>query len=357
VTAATPFFATLESADVIVCCGPGGVGKTTVAATLALLLAEENKRVCVLTVDPARRLADALGIEQAANEPTPVPGVSHGSLDALMLDAEGTFDSLIDRYASSETQSEAIKANRLYKSLATALSGTQEYMAMEKLYELTESGAYDVVVVDTPPTRNALDLLDAPRRLTSFLDNRIFRALLAPTRAYLRAVSFATRALLSTIGSVAGAELVADAVTFFQAFAGMEAGFATRAGAVHDRLRAPGTAFLLITSPRDDAIAEARFFADKLSETGVKTAGVVVNRIHPTFWSSPVPAGILEAPGALGALARNLAELEGVADAERRSLDGLIAAVAPAPVAQIPLTGEDLHDLEGLGRLGRQLKS
>jgi anion-transporting ArsA/GET3 family ATPase len=346
----------LNGADVIVCCGPGGVGKTTASATLALELAESGKHVVVLTVDPARRLADALGIKQAGADPVLVPGIEHGTLHALMLDAEGTFDQLIDRYATSPEQAESITSNRLYKSLVSALSGTQEFMAMEKLYELCESARFDVVVVDTPPTRNALDLLDAPRRLTSFLENRIFRALLAPTRLYLRAVSVATRAVLSTIGSVAGAELVDDAVTFFQAFAGMEEGFVQRAGAVHDRLRAPGTAFVLVTSPKSDAIEEARFFADRLVETGLSTAGVIVNRVHPTFFTDEVPAAVRSAEGDLGALVANLESLRAVASTEQAALADLAASVAPAPLATIPLRSDEIHDVAGLRRLAAHLE-
>jgi anion-transporting ArsA/GET3 family ATPase len=229
-------------------------------------------------------------------------------------------------------------------------------MAMEKLYELCESGRYDVVVVDTPPTRNALDLLDAPRRLTSFLENRLFRALLAPTRLYLRAVSVATRALLSTIGSVAGAELVSDAVTFFQAFAGMEEGFTQRANAVHERLRAPGTAFVLITSPRRDAIGEARYFADRLTEAGMTTAGVIVNRVQPRFWPGDIPTELRSADGALGALTANLVALEQVAASEQTALGELREAAAPAPLASIPLRSDEIHDVAGLRRLARHLE-
>src|SRR6185437_5687885 len=193
---------------VVVCCGPGGVGKTTVSATFALQAARQGRRACVVTVDPARRLADALGVESLPNTPAVVPGDWSGELYALMLDTKGTFDDLVRQYSKTEEQAASIQANRLYQNLAGALSGTQEYMAMEKLYELTDGGDYDVVVVDTPPTRNALDLLDAPRRLTQFLENRLFRALLLPTRAGLRAVGVATRAVLRTISKVAGAEIV-----------------------------------------------------------------------------------------------------------------------------------------------------
>ena len=267
----------------MVCCGSGGVGKTTVSATFALAAARAGRRSCVVTVDPARRLADALGVESLPNTPSEVEGDWPGHLHALMLDSKGTFDDLVQRYARTPEQAEAILANRLYQNLAGALSGTQEYMAMEKLYELVNSGEFDIVVVDTPPTRNALDLLDAPRRLTRFLENRLFRALLVPTRMSLRAVGVATQALLRTISKVAGAEIVQDAVGFFQAFEGMEDGFRSRASAVHDLLADPATAYVLVTSARPDAVTEASFFAEKLAERDVAVAALVVNRIAPSF--------------------------------------------------------------------------
>src|SRR5580704_7033292 len=269
--------------SIVVCCGSGGVGKTTVSATFALAAARAGRRSCVVTVDPARRLADALGVQSLANTPSEVNGDWPRQLCALMLDSKGTFDDLVQRYARTPEQAEAILANRLYQNLAGALSGTQEYMAMEKLYELVNSGEFDIVVVDTPPTRNALDLLDAPRRLTRFLENRLFRALMVPTRMSLRAVGVATQALLRTISKVAGAEIVNDAVAFFKAFEGMEEGFRTRAGAVRELLADPSTAYVLVTSARPDAIAEASFFAEKLLERDVTPAALVVNRIHPSF--------------------------------------------------------------------------
>ena len=269
--------------SVVVCCGSGGVGKTTVSATFALAAARAGRRSCVVTVDPARRLADALGVESLPNTPSEVQGDWPGHLHALMLDSKGTFDDLVQRYARTPEQAESILANRLYQNLAGALSGTQEYMAMEKLYELVHSEEFDVVVVDTPPTRNALDLLDAPRRLTRFLENRLFRALLVPTRMSLRAVGVATQALLRTISKVAGAEIVQDAVGFFQAFEGMEDGFRSRASAVHELLADPATAYVLVTSARPDAVTEAGFFAEKLAERDVAVAALVVNRIAPSF--------------------------------------------------------------------------
>jgi anion-transporting ArsA/GET3 family ATPase len=272
-----------------------------------------------------------------------------------MLDAKGTFDDLIDRYARTTEQSGSIKSNRLYQNLAGALSGTQEYMAMEKLYELTESGDFDVVVVDTPPTRNALDLLDAPRRLTHFLENRIFRALLVPTRAYLRALAVASQALLRTISKVAGAEIVQDAIAFFQAFQGMEQGFHDRASAVRQLLADPSTAYVVVTSPRPDAVEEAAFFAGKLDANGVSTAALVVNRVHPRFGDGD--ADDVSAPGGsdLAALVENLARLDAAADREEAAYAELVREVAPSPVGRVPLLETDVHDLEALGTVADHL--
>ena len=337
----------VKDTAVVVCCGSGGVGKTTVSATFALAAARAGRRACVVTVDPARRLADSLGVQSLANTPTEVQGDWSGHLHALMLDTKGTFDDLVHHYSRTPEQAEGILANRLYQNLAGALSGTQEYMAMEKLYELVNSGDFDVVVVDTPPTRNALDLLDAPRRLTRFLENRLFRALLLPTRMSLKAVGVATQALLRTISKVAGAEIVQDAVSFFQAFEGMEEGFRTRAGAVRELLADPATAFVLVTSARPDAIAEATFFAEKLAERDVTPAALVVNRMHPRF-GAPDPELITGGP--LAPLEENLAALNAIADRDEAAFADLAAKVAPAPLGRIPLFGTDVHDLTGLQR-------
>ncbi|HVB91027.1 MAG TPA: ArsA-related P-loop ATPase [Acidimicrobiales bacterium] len=340
--------------SVIVCCGSGGVGKTTVSATFALAAARAGRRACVVTVDPARRLADALGVQSLPNTPTEVKGDWPGQLHALMLDTKGTFDDLVHRYSRTPEQAESILANRLYQNLVGALSGTQEYMAMEKLYELVDSAAFDLVVVDTPPTRNALDLLDAPRRLTRFLENRLFRALLLPTRLSLRAVGVATQALLRTISKVAGAEIVQDAVAFFQAFEGMEEGFRIRAGAVRQLLADPSTAFVLVTSARPDAIAEASFFAEKLAERGVTPAALVVNRIQPSFGGN-AGSGESGAPGAMAALEANLAALNALGAREEKAFAALAERVAPAPIGRIPLFGHDVHELVGLQRTADHL--
>ncbi len=338
----------VDERSIIVCSGSGGVGKTTVSAAFGVQGARRGRRTCVVTIDPARRLADALGLERLGNTPHRIDGPWPGELWALMLDPKGTFDDLVHRYADGPEQAEGILANRLYRNLSSALSGTQEYMAMEKLYELAEGGDFDLVVVDTPPTRNALDFLDAPRRLTRFLGHRLFQVLLMPTRAYLRAVSVATQALLRTISKVAGAEIVQDAVTFFQAFEGMEEGFRTRADHMRRLLARRTTAFVLVTSTRTDAVEEAGWFADKLNESGLAVEGLVVNRVHPSFGE---PGALPEAPEGsdLAVLVANLRDQQAVNQHEQATLARIVTEVAPSPVVQVPLLDIDVHDVDGLG--------
>jgi len=340
----------VENRSVVVCCGYGGVGKTTVAATFALEAARRGRRACVVTIDPARRLADALGLDTLTNIPKKIEGPWPGELWALMLDPKGTFDDLVRRYAASPEQAEGILANRIYRNLTGALSGTQEYMAMEKLYELAEEGAYDIVVVDTPPTRNAIDFLEAPRRLTRFLGHRLFQLLLMPTRAYLRVVSVAAQALLRTISKVAGADIVHDAVAFFQAFEGMEEGFRLRADHMRRLLARRTTAFVLVTSPRADTVNEAGWFADRLNESGLAVEGLVVNRVHPAFSKPTETHQLPRAPegSALEALIENLHNYSAVNEREEATLAELVVEVAPSPVARVPLLDIDVTDAEGL---------
>jgi len=347
----------VEERSVVVCCGSGGVGKTTVAAAFALEAARRNRVACVVTIDPARRLADALGLDTLSNTPRRVEGPWEGELWALMLDPKRTFDDLVRRYAASPEKAEGILQNRMYRNLTSALSGTQEYMAMEKLYELVEEGSYDVVVVDTPPTRNAIDFLDAPRRLTRFLGHRLFQFLLMPTRAYLRAVSVATQALLRTISKVAGSEIVQDAVTFFQAFEGMEEGFRLRAEHMRRLLARRTTAFVLVTSPRADTVEEAGWFADKLNESGLAVDGLVVNRMHPEFASWSDVEGLPPAPAtsAFASLVDNLRGYTEVNEREQSALAELIVQVAPSPVARVPLLDIDVTDTEGLALVADNL--
>jgi len=354
----------LDEHDIVVGCGSGGVGKTTISAAIALQGARMGRRSCVVTIDPARRLADALGLESLGNAAHRVEGDWSGELWALQLDPKSTFDDLVRKYADDAEQAEGILDNRLYKNLTEALSGTQEYMAMEKLYELAEEDRFDLIVVDTPPSRNALDFLEAPGRLTRFLGHRLFQFLLLPTRASLRAFSVASQALLRTISRVAGAEIVNDAVAFFQAFAGMEEGFRHRAGRVRELLGDRATAFVLVSAPRLDTVAEAGWFADRLDEAGMQVDALVVNRVHPVFWEDTDELESLVTPGtpdpdmpasAFYDLVDNLLSLCEVNEREEATIAELVAQVAPAPVIRVPLLEEDVHDLEGLARVADAL--
>ena len=271
----------------LICCGSGGVGKTTTAAVLAMEAARRGRRAAVVTIDPARRLANAMGLEGLSNEPSQVAGDWPGELWALMLDTKSTFDALVTKHAADEAQAERILANRFYQNISGALSGTQEYMATEKLYELHHDRDFDLVVVDTPPSRNALDFLDAPRRLARFLDHRLYRILMAPTRGVMKAASAAAQAFVRSVTKVVGGDVFDDAITFFTAFEGMEQGFKERAQAVDALLADDATAFVLVASPRRDTVEEARFFAAKLAETGIAVRALVVNRMQPRFGDGP----------------------------------------------------------------------
>jgi anion-transporting ArsA/GET3 family ATPase len=352
--AAAAFASLAADKAIVVCCGSGGVGKTTVSAAFAMEAAQRGRRACVVTIDPARRLANALGVDELTNVASPIEGPWTGELHALMLDSKGTFDDLVRKHAATDEQAEGILANRLYKNLSGALSGTQEYMAMEKLYELVEESRYDVVVVDTPPSRNALDFLEAPGRLTKFLGHRLFQLLLTPTRAYLRAVSVAMQTLMRTLSRVAGADIVQDAITFFQAFEGMEEGFRVRADHVRDLLGRSSTAFVLVTAPRDDTVDEARWFADRLQESGLGVDGLVVNRVFPAFAATP---GLAPAPAgsALAALEANLRGYQALNGREEATFADLVRRLAPAPVVRVPLLDIDVHDVDGLGTMAGHL--
>ena len=347
----------------LICCGSGGVGKTTTAAVLAMEAARRGRRAAVVTIDPARRLANAMGLEGLSNEPTEVAGDWPGELWALMLDTKRTFDHLVTTHAADTAQAERILANRFYQNISGALSGTQEYMATEKLYELHHDRAFDLVVVDTPPSRNALDFLDAPGRLARFLDHRLYRVLMAPTRGAMKAVSAAAQAFVRSVTKVVGGEVFDDAITFFTAFDGMEKGFKERAQAVDALLADERTAFVLVASPRRDTVDEARFFAAKLAETGIAVRALVVNRMQPRFGgsaphtSSEAAAARAEtlAGTAIGGHFRNLAEMQAVADREDQHLADLAEEVAPAPVIRVPLLSTDVHDLATLGQVADHL--
>jgi anion-transporting ArsA/GET3 family ATPase len=344
-----------DQRQTIICAGPGGVGKTTCAAAIALESAYKGRRACVVTIDPAKRLADALGLEALSNDAHQVridgaaggwDGQAPGELWALMLDTKTTFDDVVRRHAASDQQAAAILDNKLYRNISGALGGTQEYMAMEKLYELHHSGDFDLIVVDTPPTRHALDFLDAPGRLLRFLNNRIFRLLMMPTRAGLRALGVASQMFLRTVSKVVGGAVVADAVAFFAAFEGMEQGFRDRAARVEELLSDPGTAFVVVTAPRRDASTEAMYFADRLLETTGRVEALIVNRMFPDF--GPAPAGA-------GPLLQNLRQLDEVAAREEQHVDALAERLPTTPIVRVPFLADDVHDLDGLSAVGRWL--
>ena len=351
--------ALLDRSAILICTGSGGVGKTTTAAALALEAARRGRRACVVTIDPAKRLADALGLEELTNEPRRIDGEWPGELWALMLDTKGTFDALVAKHAGSAEQAAGILENRFYRNIAGSLSGTQEYMAMEKLYELHEERDFDLVVVDTPPTRNALDFLDAPRHLTRFLDHRLYRILTAPTRGIVRAVNLAAQAFLHTVSKVVGGEVVGDAIAFFAAFDGMEEGFKERARRVTALLSDPATSFVLVASPRKDTVSEASFFAEKLAESGIEVQALIVNRVHPRF--SDASAGAVRERATtlegtdLGSLYANLADFLAMSSNEETNLTTLTSRVAPAPVVRVPFLSTDVHDLDGLGTIAEHL--
>jgi anion-transporting ArsA/GET3 family ATPase len=269
---------------IVVCCGSGGVGKTTTAAALGLRAAERGRKVVVLTIDPARRLAQSMGIDSLDNTPRRVKGVDgDGELHAMMLDMKRTFDEIVEAHADGERAS-AILNNPFYQSLSAGFAGTQEYMAMEKLGQLRARDEWDLIVVDTPPSRSALDFLDAPKRLGSFLDGRLIRLLTAPAklggRAGMKFLNVGMSMMTGTLGKLLGGQLLKDVQTFVAAMDTTFGGFRTRADATYRLLQAPGTAFLVVAAPERDALREAAYFVERLAAEDMPFAGLVLNRVH-----------------------------------------------------------------------------
>ena len=366
-TAAAPTLdAVVDGASVLVCCGSGGVGKTTTAAVIGIEAARRGRKVVVVTIDPARRLADALGLAAGlTGEPQRVAIealAGDGELWAMMLDTPAMFERVVRANAPDPSQADRIVENRFYRNIAGALSGTQEYMASEALHELHTDPRFDLVVVDTPPSRNALDFLDAPGVLTRFLDHKLFKLLMMPTRTGFKVLSIATQPLLKAIGRVVGSDVLADAVAFFQAFAGMDVGFRQRAEAVTALLRADATRFVLVASPQRDTLTEAAWFADQLASQGFAVHATIVNRLHPRFGDGTVADAASRASKAaergdasLAAVWNNLAELRTIAVAERAALTPLLERVAGSAVVEVPLLPSDVHDIEALDALAAHL--
>jgi anion-transporting ArsA/GET3 family ATPase len=360
---------------VIVCCGAGGVGKTTTAAALGLRAAERGRQVVVMTIDPARRLAQSLGLDELDNSPRPVEGVDQakgGSLDAMMLDMKRTFDEVIESHATPE-KAEQILANPFYQALSSSFAGTQEYMAMEKLGQLqaqarTDDDGWDLIVVDTPPSRSALDFLDAPARLGSFLDGRFIRLLTAParkgSRAYVKVVSAAVGSAAGTLTKVLGAQVLRDIQAFVAALDTTFGGFRERADATYRLLQASGTAFVVVAAPEPDALREASYFVERLAGESMPLAGLVLNRVHMSSaegLSAERAASAVEELEDSGEHRLTAALLRIHADRMRRrtrevSLAGRFTSAHPGvAVALIPARPDDVHDLDGLRAVGADL--
>ncbi|HET8602766.1 MAG TPA: ArsA family ATPase [Marmoricola sp.] len=356
-----------RSLRIVVCCGSGGVGKTTTSAAIALRAAERGRNVVVLTIDPARRLAQSMGIEELDNTPRPVRGVEgSGHLDGMMLDMKRTFDEVVESQASPE-KARQILNNPFYIAVSSSFAGTQEYMAMEKLGQLDKdarrTGRWDLIVVDTPPSRSALDFLDAPERLSSFLDGRFMRLLTAPARGPARMMTAGFSMVTNTITKVIGAQVLRDMQAFVAAFDTLFGGFRARAQRTFELLQATGTAFLVVAAPEQDALREAAYFVERLREEDMPLAGLVVNR------ASADPGGPLSADAAMAAaekllgdqgdearLAAGLLKLHAtrkrMVQREVR-LRGRFATSHPdVATAVLPALPTDVHDLDGLRRVG-----
>jgi anion-transporting ArsA/GET3 family ATPase len=365
-----------RSVGIIVCCGSGGVGKTTTSAALALRAAERGRTVCVLTIDPARRLAQALGLTELSNDPHPVEVVGEGTLDAMMLDMKSTFDEVVEAHASPE-KAEQILANPFYIALSSSFAGTQEYMAMEKLGQLHaavrqdpkadgQGPRWDLIIVDTPPSRSALDFLDAPDKLATLLDGRFIRLILAPAKGPARLLTAGFSVVSGALNKIIGAQFLRDLQGFIAAFDTLFGGFRQRAEATYALLKAPGTAFLVIASPEPDALREASYFVERLAADDMPLAGVVINRVD----SVGEDLDATDAESASHRLSegteidRQVAELLAVHAVRRRRADRQArveqrfgVSHRGVPRVRVAALAEDVHDLEGLRLIGTALNA
>ncbi|HZY00537.1 MAG TPA: ArsA family ATPase [Dermatophilaceae bacterium] len=365
---------------IIVCCGAGGVGKTTTAAALGLRAAESGRRVVVLTIDPARRLAQSLGLTTLDNTPRPVADIddtSGGSLDAMMLDMKRTFDEVVEAH-STPVKAEQILANPFYQAVSSSFAGTQEYMAMEKLGQLRleadrdpDNPRWDLIVVDTPPSRSALDFLDAPKRLGSFLDGRLIRLLAAPAkaggRAYLKVFSAGVNIVTKTLTKVLGGQMLSDVQTFVAALDTMFGGFRKRADHTFALLSDRTTTFIVVAAPERDALREASYFVDRLDEEEMPLAGLVINRMYRVSAPGLSAARALGAAEELGdeesgsssdvtqGLLRMHAIQAEIADRHESLAKRFVAGHPGIPMVEVPAASGDIHDLVGLRAVGGAL--
>jgi anion-transporting ArsA/GET3 family ATPase len=355
-----------KSNRVVVCCGAGGVGKTTTAAAMAVRAAEYGRAVVVLTIDPAKRLAQALGINELGNTPQRVPLAPEvpGELHAMMLDMRRTFDEMVIEYSGTE-RAQAILDNQFYQTVATSLAGTQEYMAMEKLGQLLGQDRW--VVVDTPPSRNALDFLDAPKRLGSFMDGRLWRLLLAPGRGFGRLVTGVVGLAMKAMSTILGSQMLSDASAFVQSLDSTFGGFREKADRTYELLKRRGTQFVVVSAAEPDALREASFFVDRLSAEGMPLAGLILNRTHPTLCALTVERAVdgvaeLEAAASdnngdqlAAAVLRIHADRAQTAKREIRLLSRFTGANPHVAVVGVPSLPFDVSDLDALQAIADQI--
>ena len=350
----------------MVCAGSGGVGKTTTAAALAMGAAAQGAKVAVVTIDPARRLANSLGLEELGNEPRlidPERFAEHGiemrgELWALMLDAKRTFDELIEHLAPDARTRDEVLSNRIYAQLSNAVAGSQEFTAIAKLYDLDASGDFDLLVLDTPPSRNALDFLDAPERLTGFFQGRAIKVFLRPAGFGGRILGKGTGVAFGLLRRVTGVDLLEDLSVFFRALGGMIDGFVARADRVAALLSDPGTTFLIVTSPRHDPVEEAIFFHRKLREAGMPFGGLVVNRMHTApDTNGALPDELVQELGETLAarVATSTRELAALADRDEANVAHLRERLGDPPLVVVPERQDDVHDIEGLAHVRAHL--
>jgi anion-transporting ArsA/GET3 family ATPase len=342
------------------------VGKTTTAAALAMGAAAEGATVAVVTIDPARRLANSLGLEELGNEPRLIDadrftehGIEmRGELWALMLDAKRTFDELIEHLAPDARTRDEVLSNRIYAQLSNAVAGSQEFTAIAKLYDLDASGRFELIVLDTPPSRNALDFLDAPERLTGFFQGRAIKVFLRPAGFGGRIIGKGTGVAFGLLRRVTGVDLLEDLSVFFRALGGMIDGFVVRSERVGALLSDPGTTFLIVTSPRHDPVAEAIFFHRKLREAGMPFGGLVVNRVHESPGiDGAVPDALVEELGKrlAGRVASSARELAALAARDARNIAHLRERLGDPPLVIVPERQDDVHDVEGLAHVRAHL--
>ena len=358
----------IERKQVVICAGSGGVGKTTTSAAIAAGMAQRGKKAAVLTIDPARRLADSLGLPDLGNEERRVDPrrlraaglAGEGELWAMTLDAKRTFDEIVETHAPDAQTRDTILANPIYRELSNAVAGSQEYMAMEKLHELHQEGRYDLLVLDTPPTRTALDFLEAPARLSRFIDSRSLQFFRAGSRASLGLLGRGTGVLFSVMKRATGVNLLEDLATFFNAIGGMSEGFRERSKRVNALLCDSRTTFLLVTSPRAASIQEASYFRHELAESGYPFGGVIVNRMREQVAAAAAPELEAELAGLLDErlarkVARNLEDHRRLAGRDAHNVRDLHARLGRRPMIEVPELAGDVHDLAGLAAINEYL--